>query len=1062
MKKILPFLAVLLSAESMAQITSSTFGMMDARMLGPGTMSGRISAIEGVNSEPRILYVGTAGGGIWKSTNAGASFKSIFDKYCQSIGAIAIDQKNPKIIYAGTGESNMRNSVSVGDGLYKSTDAGDNWTKIGLDSTEHIARIAIDPNNSNTIYVAVPGPLWSDSKHRGLYKSTNGGKTWEKILYINEKAGCAEVLIDPSSPNTIYASTWEFRRKPYSFNSGGVGSGFYKSNDGGKTWKEITNGLPAKPFGRIAFTLAPSAPNNLIAIVESSSTGLYISSDGGETWKSQSAILNVIARPFYFSTLAIDPKDPKRVYRPAFQFSYSDDGGYSFATASYDGGWVHSDMHAIWINPNNTSQMWVGTDGGVYMSNDRGATWIFCDKLPVGQFYHVSLDNRKPYYHIYGGLQDNGSWSAPSSYPGGVANAKWESFYGGDGFWTQPDLTDPNTAYAEAQGGNMGRVDLTTYKNTDIQPKQGPGEDKLRWNWNTPIVLGLNNGHNLYTGSQYLYKSTDQGRNWTRISPDLTTNDKEKQKQEESGGLSADNTSAENHCTIFTIAESPLDENMIWAGTDDGNIQYTTDGGKTWTNVSANWAAAGAASQSWVSSIEPSRFDKNTVYVTTENHMYGDMKTYTGVSHDMGKTFTMFKSSEFTGFAHKIKEDIVNKNLLFLGTEMGLFASVDGGSNWFRMKNNNIPWYVMARDIKIQAETNDLVVASHGRGIIIVDDITPMRTLTPDIAKQDVYLFPQPDMLLRNGVLGGGGFPLAGWVSGNAPDIAPIQYYLKDRVSSGDVKVDILDKDGKLVQTMTATKRKGLNKVYWNMRITPPNVASGGSKPDQSGFVAPMVLPGTYTIKLTVADKTYTQTVNMVHDGSNKDLTAQGSQDLYNTCMQLFALHERLAVVVNDISAKQKVLKLAADSAADVKLKKAAGDYYTKLETLRATLLPTSKKSIFADEKRLREEITEVYISLCYQEASPSNTQLSSVKRLADSLNMVEQKKTVLMNEINTKLKDKLKKAGYDLNAVIDTDNNGGAGEYAGGMMQVENEEMERGGNTLELFLEKAGMLKLR
>ncbi len=1014
MKKLLLLLVLGVSMKVGAQINSSTFGMMEARTLGPGTMSGRISAIEGVNSEPRILYIGTAGGGVWKSTNAGASFKPLFDKYCQSIGAIAIDQKNPKNIYVATGESNMRNSVSIGDGLYKSTDGGDNWSKIGLDSTEHIARVAIDPNNSNIIYVAAPGPLWSDSKHRGLYKSTDAGKTWEKILYINEKAGCAEIVIDPKNSNTLYASTWEFRRQPFSFNSGGTGSGFYKSIDGGKNWKEISNGLPAKPFGRIAFNIAPSEPNKLVAIVESSSTGLYISTDGGESWKSQSAILNVVARPFYFSTIVIDPKDSKRVYRPAFEFSYSDDGGFSFATASNEGGWIHSDMHALWVNPTNTNNMYVGTDGGVYMSNDRGGTWIFCDKLPVGQFYHVAADNQKPYYRVYGGLQDNGSWVAPSSYPGGVSNAKWESFYGGDGFWTQPDLTDPNIAYAEAQGGNMGRTDLTTFKSTSIQPQQGPGEEKLRWNWNTPIVLGVKNPHNLYTGAQYLYKSTDQGRNWTRISNDLTTNDKKKQEQEKSGGLSADNTSAENHCTIFTIAESPLDENIVWAGTDDGNIQYTTDGGKNWTNVSANWAAAGAAAQSWVSSIEPSRYDKQTIYVTTENHMYGDMKTYAGVSRDMGKTWTMFKSNEFTGFAHKVTEDLVNKNLVFLGTEMGLFASVDAGASWFRMKNN-IPWQALVRDIKIHPTTNDLIIATHGRGIIVVDDITLMRTLTPEIAKKDFVLFDQPDMLLRNGILGGVAFPPQGWVSGNAPDLIAIQYYMKERLNSGDVSIDILDASGKLVQNIPGSKRKGLNKVYWNLRGKGPKTASGGSKPDNSSLIAPMVLPGTYTIKVTAAGKSYTSSVKVVHDDMNKDLTVDGQKQLYDNALKLASYHERLATVVDDISSKQSVLKIAMDSSKDAKLKKAAGDYWTKLETFRATLLPTSKKSIFADEKRLREEISEVYIGLCFKEAAPSNTELLSVQRLSDSMNITESRHKTLMAELNSKLGSKLEKAGYSL-----------------------------------------------
>ena len=1018
MKKLFIFIAIFTLGKSYAQINSSTFGMMEARMMGPGTMSGRVSAIQGVNSEPRIIYVGTAGGGVWKTTNAGASFKPLFDKYCQSIGAIAVDQKNPKIIFVGTGESNMRNSVSIGDGLYKSSDAGDNWTKIGLDSTEHIASIVIDPKNSNTIYVAAPGPLWSDSKHRGLYKSTDGGKTWDKILYINEKAGCAEVVVDPVNPDIVYASTWEFRRMPYAFNSGGNGSGMYKSTDGGKTWKELTNGLPAKPFGRIAFTAAPSASSNLVAIVESNNTGLYISSDGGETWKSQSAIVNVVARPFYFSTIVIDPKEPKRVYRPAYEFSYSDDGGYAFATSSNEGGWIHSDMHALWINPTNTNQMYVGTDGGMYMSLDRGATWMFLPGLPVGQFYHVEADNQKPYYRIYGGLQDNGSWVAPSSYPGGVTNSKWESIYGGDGFWTIPDLTDPDIAYAEAQGGIAGRVQLSNFKNTDIQPKQAEGEDKLRWNWNTPIVTGAKNPKNLYMAAQYLYKSTDQGRNWTRISPDLTTNDKKKQEQEKSGGLSADNTAAENHCTIFTLAESPLDENLIWAGTDDGNIQYTTDAGKNWTNVSANYAASGIPAGTWVSSLEPSRFDKNTVYATLENHMYGDHKTYAAVSKDMGKTWTMFKSSEFTGFAHKIKEDNINSNLLFIGTEMGLFSSVDGGATWFRMKNN-IPWYAMVRDIKIHPASSDLIVATHGRGIIIVDDITPMRTLTPAIAKQDVYLFPQPDMLLRNGILGYSSFPpTGGWVGGNAPDILPIQYYLKDRVSAGDAKIDILDKDGKLVKTIPAGKRKGLNKVYWDMRSTPPKVAGGGAKPDRSGFIAPMVLPGNYTIKLSLNAKEYSMPVKLVHDETNKDLTIQGQQELHSNAMKLFDAHERLATITGSVSAKLAVLKEASEKAKDAKTKKMAADYWTKLEEYRSTLLSTKAKSLFADEKRLREEISETYAALCFQEAAPSNLQLQTVTMLLNKVTEAELKHTALTKEIDTKLKARLQKEGFNLNAV--------------------------------------------
>jgi len=986
------------------KINSYTFGAMEARWLGPGTMSGRITAIQGVNNDNKTLYVGTAGGGVWKSTNAGASFKPIFDKYCMSIGAIAVDQSKPDIVFVGTGESNMRNTVSIGDGLYKSSDAGDNWTKVGLDSTEHIAKIIIDPKNPNNIYIAAPGPLWCDSKHRGLYKSTDGGQTWNKILYINEKAGCADVAIDPTNPDIVYASTWEFRRFPYAFNSGGNGSGMYKSTDGGKTWKELKQGLPAKPFGRIAFALAPSAPQNLLAIVESKETGLYISADGGETWKKQSATMNVVSRPFYFSTLVIDPKDPKRVYRPGYEFSFSDDGGYSFTDASNDGGWVHSDHHALWINPNYTNQMYLGTDGGVYISLDRGATWMFVHNLPVGQFYHVALDNKDP-YRMYGGLQDNGSWMAPSAAPGGVNNSCWQSLYWGDGFWTVPDLTDDNIAYAESQGGSMGRINLTSFKSVDITPQAGQGDEKLRWNWNTPIVTGQANKHNLYTAAQYLYKTTNQGRTWEKISPDLSTNDKKKQQQEESGGLSEDNTSAENHCTIFTIVESPLDENTIWVGTDDGNLQLTTNAGKTWTNLAKNYAAAGVPAQTWISSIEPSRFDRNTAYVSFDNHMYGDMKTYLAKTTDGGKTWTLVTSQEFTGFAHKIKEDLVNKDLLFLGTERGLFATVDGGNTWFRMKNH-IPDYCMVRDIQIHPQTNDLVIATHGRGIMVVDDITAMRSMTKDIIDKDVYLFTNKPIALNNGKYGGGGSPISGgWNGGNPDHVAPIEYYLKERVNTGEVKLEVYDADGKLVQTVPGTKRKGINKVYWNLRYTPPKTATGGTKADWGSFTAPMVKPGIYTVKLRIGEKEYAGNLQMVHDANNKLFTEEDRMVQYKTAMDLYNMHDELRKLVDKINDEQKLVKDNTDSVKRPQTKKLLNEYNTKLETLRSTLLATKHKSIFADEKKLREYITEVYGSVCYQECRPTNLQVARVSVLQGDLKKGEDSYAEIDKEYNEKVK---------------------------------------------------------
>lgn len=967
-------------AFSQTSFNAGMFGVLEARQMGPGTMSGRITAIEGVNTDDgKTIYVGTAGGGVWKSTNAGASYKPIFDKYCQSIGALAINQKDPSIIYVGTGESNMRNSVSYGNGMYKSTDSGDNWKKIGLDSVEHISKVVIHPENPDVIFVAAPGPLWSKSKHRGLYKSTNGGDTWEKIFYINENTGCADLLIDPINPNNVFISMWEFRRQPYSFNSGGNGSGLYKSTDGGKTFKEIKNGLPEKPFGRIAMTLAPSDPKQMLAIVESNKTGLFISSDGGETWKSQSATLNVCARPFYFSTIVIDPKDPKRVYRPAFQFAYSSDGGYSFTEASYDGGWVHSDMHALWINPNNTNIMYVGTDGGVYMSVDKGVTWQFNHGLPVGQFYHVSYDLKEP-YNVYGGLQDNGSWMAPSASPGGIGNGNWDRVNGGDGFWTVPDV-DGKTVYSEYQGGNMYRTDLSNMKSEYIQPQKTSKEEKLRWNWNTPIVTGSKNPKNLYVGAQYLYKSTDQGRNWTRISGDLTTNDKKKQKQEESGGLSADNTSAENHCTIFTLAESSLDENIIWVGTDDGNVQVTTNGGGTWTNVSMNIAKCGIANQAWVSSIQPSQFDKNTVYVTFENHMYGDFNTYVATSNDLGKTWKRINSTEFTGFAHKIAEDPINKNLLFLGTEMGLFATLDGGANWFRMKNN-IPEYALVRDIQIHPKTHDLIIGTHGRGIFIIDDIRSMRNLTKEVWEQDFYLFPTEDLVLNNGKFGWGGPEISGgWITGNPASHPSITYYLKQRLNSGKIEIEVYDSNNKLLQTLPGTIRKGLNKVYWNMRETPPKVAAGSTKMDGAGFTAPMVLPRQYKLKVKVKDKEYEGKVNCIHDAANKDLSEADRKLVYEKATQLKTLYSNINNTIDTINLYQNQLK--KDTVAFKKNKNAMA-FNADLQKVKSDLMATTKKSIFADEERLREKVSKLYGSFCGMESKPNATQLESIDDLSN------------------------------------------------------------------------------
>jgi photosystem II stability/assembly factor-like uncharacterized protein len=809
----------------------------------------------------------------------------------------------------------------------------------------------------------------------------------------------ADVEIDPSNPNILYATTWEFRRLPYSFNSGGKGCGIYKSTDGGKTWKELSKGLPAKPFGRVALALAPSSPQNLWAIVESENTGLYISSDGGESWKELSATANIRSRPFYFSTLEIDPKDPKRVYRPAFSFAYSSDGGFSFAEASNDGGWIHSDHHALWIDPSNTNKMYLGTDGGVYYSLDRGANWKFVNNLPVGQFYHVSVDNQNP-YRVYGGLQDNGSWVAPSTAPGGVLNGDWKSLFGGDGFWVQPDPLNPDIAYAEYQGGNMFRIRISDGTSVGIKPQSELGNELLRFNWNTPLVLGAKNPKNLYTGAQYLYKSTDRGANWTKISPDLTTNDKKKQEQEKSGGISMDITSAENHCTIFTVAESPLDENLIWVGTDDGNIQYTTDGGKNWINVSAKYAACGIPAGTWVSSIEPSRYDRNIVYATFDNHTYGDHKTYVAKSEDMGKTWMKMESSEFTGFAHKIKEDIQKKDLLFLGTEMGLFISLNGGKEWFRMKSN-LPWYALVRDIQIQSQTNDLVLATHGRGILVIPDITPFRTLSTIKGDEDVLFLNDRPIVLSNGKYGGS-FPNASgeWNGGISVNLAPIEYYLRERANS--IQMEIVDQNGKLVNKLNPSNRKGYNKVIWNQRGIPPKVAKGGSQMEQSAFVGMQVMPGTYSLKMKLNGKEYLHPLVFVHDATDQDFSNADRLLQYQTGMKLYAMSEKLSLLVDSIMQKQQVVQKAIDSSKNAKEKKSLQGYFDALEKLRLDLVPPVVKGT-GEIRRLRSDISELYAGVVGQNAAPGNLQLKRADGLEE-----EVKKALLRFEQLKKEYDRL------------------------------------------------------
>jgi photosystem II stability/assembly factor-like uncharacterized protein len=616
---------------------SGTISGLSARNIGSATMGGRIAAIDAVDENGKItVFVGSASGGVWKSINNATTFKPVFDReLVQSIGAITIDPSNHKTVWVGTGESWTRNSVSIGDGIYKSTDGGENWTNMGLKDSEHIARIIVDPGDSNTVYACATGHLWNDSDAGGVYKTADGGKTWKKTLAgANGSTGCAMISANAQEPKTLYAAMWDFRRQGWTFRSGGPGSGLFKSTDGGEHWTEIApngNGLPEKPHGRIALAIAPSKPNVVYAMIESKQSALYRSDDAGKTWKKEDASQYMVWRPFYFGNLIVDPKNENKVFKVDLNLLLSVDGGRSFSSTANG----HGDYHTVWIDPSNTNLIFAGDDGGFWSSSDGGTRWARAWNLPTAQFYHVSIDNSNP-YHVYGGLQDNSVWVGDSSYPGGITNSRWENVYGGDGFWAFQDPADPDYIYAESQGGEIGRINRHTLQVRNIKPFPEYKEKKLRFNWNTPIALSPNEKGTIYIGAQFLFRSRDHGQSWERISPDLSTNDPEKQKQEESGGITVDNSAAEMHTSIYSISESPKNGQLIWAGTDDGNLQVTRDGGKHWTNVVAN--VPGLGKNSWVSTVTASHFNEGTAYATFDRHTFGDMKPYLYKTTDFGAT----------------------------------------------------------------------------------------------------------------------------------------------------------------------------------------------------------------------------------------------------------------------------------------------------------------------------------------------------------------------------------------------------------------------------------------
>ncbi len=954
------------------KIDAYTFGGLQARSIGPAVMSGRIADLDATVGDSPVIYVGTASGGVWKSKDGGVGFKPIFDEHNQSIGAVKVDPNNPQNVWVGTGESWVRNTVSVGDGVYLSTDAGEKWQHLGLAKTERIAAIEVSSQSSDTVFVCATGALWNDAKERGVYRTTDQGKNWQQVLYVNASTGCSDLVIDPHNPNIIYAGMWQFRRYPDYFTSGGAGSGLYRSIDGGDSWQELTNGLPEGDKGRIALAIAASQSTTVYATIEAKETALYRTDDMGKSWQKKSTSSFVQMRPFYFGELKVDPLDPERVYKPSLITVTSTDGGETFS-AMLSGGFSlteHPDHHALWINNSNANQLILGTDGGVYISYNQGGSWRMVGTLPVSQFYHVSHDDQWP-YHVYGGLQDNGSWEGPSRAPGGIKPGDWNSIGMGDGFWVFVDKQDHNIIYSEYQGGKLLRLNRNIGEVKNIPPVAGAGEQPLRFNWNTPLLVSASNPGTIYYGSQYLHKSTDRGESWVTISHDLTTNDAKRQRQSTTGGLTIDNSTAENNATIYSIDESPLDGELLWVGSDDGLIHITRDAGKSWQNVGKH--IRGVPKGTWVSRITASPHQPGTAFVTFDGHRTGDMKTYTYRTDDFGQSWQALPANDL-GYAWVLKQDPVNPDLLFLGTEFGLYISLDAGSSWARFKEN-LP-KVAVHDLVIHPTEHDVILATHGRGVYIIDDITPLRALTQERLTEDLVMLPsRPAVMTEGGVLQNFA-PSNDFIGSNPSEVAVISYYLKKRHMFGDMSVNVLDENNEIITTLIAGKRRGINRVEWPMRLKAPKFPPSTSL--IPGFVGPRVAEGSYKVEIIKGKKRYYSTVELVpdprseHSKADRQVQQALSMQLYDAINDLTFQLSQLKDVVEQLNQVVEPTKA---------LQRKSKSFEQAYKALNARFTAT-KPGMITGESKLREQLGTLFGEVVAYSGKPSQTQFRQSEEL--------------------------------------------------------------------------------
>ncbi|HAR36357.1 MAG TPA: hypothetical protein DCR87_05540 [Acidobacteria bacterium] len=927
------------------------------RNIGPAVPGGRTVDLDVVERQPWIIYAAVGPSGLWKSENNGITWSPVFYREATvSVGAVAVAQSSPNIIWVGTGESTSRNSVTVGDGVYKSVDGGKTWTNMGLNDTRHISRIIISRGDSNVVYVAAMGHLWGPNTERGIYKTIDGGKSWQKVLYVNENTGFCDLEMDPQDSQILYAAAYEHRRSPYHMTSGGPGSGLYKSSDGGQSWTRLKQDLPEGLMGRVGLAVARSKPGVVYALIEHQDPGIWRSEDYGQTWKRTAdakTYKNVNNRPFYYSHIYVDPSDDRTIYVQSTGLYVSNDMGQKFRAI---GQGTHPDHHALWIDPSNPLHLIDGNDGGIDITYDGGKTWFPVTSIDAAEIYQVGFDYSLP-YRVYCGLQDNGCWGGPSHSldSRGILNEHWEFINGGDGFFVRPDPKNSFIVYCNSQNNGLVKKDLRHGLGKGLRPEASLNEPPYRFNWNAPILISPHDNNLIYCAGNFLFRSRDGGYSWERISPDLTTNDPKKQV-DGVGPITLENSGAEVHCTITAIAESPVRAGVLWCGTDDGQVQVSMDGGRSWTNVTKN--IPGLPKNSWCSRIEASHFEVGTAYVAFDNHRSDDYQPYIYKTTDAGRTWKAIRSNlPGFGWVHVIREHPRNKNLLFVGTEFGIYYSYNSGLSWVKIHGTNLPT-VSVHDIAIHPRENDLIIGTHGRGIWILDDIGYLSEAGPEIFDFDFYLFKSRPAYLLFTAARGDFYSSPGFSGKNPPAGVGLTYFVKKDLS-GDLRIKIVDENQDLVIELPLQKKAGLNRTNWNLQFMPR--AAAGNQPVATGLMNVMcsVLPGNYGFSIKIGEKEYQGQVRVLPD-PRFELDTEGLKKQYQLVAELNntnnTLAKGIAAVRNITRALEKtrseislIQEASAKSQAEKKYKqfeealKGVGDIFQTEGTLLGLSMPYEK-----------------------------------------------------------------------------------------------------------------------